>query len=92
MTCKAAVTRPAAEHTLKSLADQLRDGPLQSLAALQAAAVAIAGDIVAGKRDAVAQASDLVLLAQAATAQFQEFTSSLRKLVDELAARARDAH
>lgn len=92
MTPKAAFAPEPAEPTLESLADQLRDGPLQSLAALQAAAVAMARDIVAGKPDAVAHAPDLVLLAQTATEQFQEFTSSLRTLVDELAARARDPH
>jgi hypothetical protein len=74
------------------LADQLRDGPLRSLIALQSAAATMARDAVADEYDDVAGAANLVRLAQTATAQFQELTASLRQLVDELAARARDAH
>jgi hypothetical protein len=92
MIGKRSFTGPSPEQALESLADQLRDGALNTLIALQDAASALARDIVAGERNDVSLAADLVCLAQTATAQLQELTGSLRRLVDDIANRARDAH
>ena len=82
--------------TLESLAEQLRDGPLRCLTALQDHAEALADERPAGDHELLAHLHSLVTLAQCSMTQFHEFTAELRTLVDhvtqESAAGTADRH
>jgi hypothetical protein len=75
--------RPAS-IALESLADQLREGPLRTLLTLQVRAGMLAGDSDDDRR--LEKLIELVELAQEAMGQFQDFTSELKSVVDELTA------
>ena len=87
--------RTTAELQLWStLAERLRDGPLQALVALYFKAMTLAKEIEAQHNgdDPMQQLGDLVRLAEAATARFQEFTTEVQALIDELAAQQGKGH
>jgi hypothetical protein len=75
--------RPAS-IALESLADQLREGPLRTLLTLQVRAGMLAEDTDDDRR--LEKLVELVELAQEAMSQFQDFTSELKSVVDELTA------
>jgi hypothetical protein len=64
------------------LAEHLRDGPLKTIAELQARAAALPHAVGA---DGAAELAELVFLAQTAMAQFRELTRELETLVGALA-------
>lgn len=70
--------------TLESLAEQLRDGPLKCLMALQDHAEALAEQRPAGDGELLAHLQSLVTLAQCSMTRFHEFTTELRTLVDHV--------
>ena len=74
-----------------SVAERLRDGPLQALVALYFKAMTVAKEIETQQTDRMQQLGDLVRLSQAATERFQEFTTEVQGLIDELAAQPRKA-
>jgi hypothetical protein len=74
------------------LAENLRDGPLKTMAELQARAAALAGRIGADDAEAPRELAELVLLARAAMSQFRELTQELKALVDALAEPPADKH
>jgi len=82
--------------TLESLAEQLRDGPLRYLTALQDHAEALADGQPTGEHELLAHLHRLVTLAQCSMTQFHEFTAELRTLVDHVteasAANSTNAH
>ena len=82
--------------TLESLAEQLRDGPLKCLTALQDHAEALAEQQPAGNHELLEHLHGLVSLAQCSMTRFYEFTAELRTLVDhvtrEAAADSADHH
>ena len=71
-----------AAPTLESLAEQLRDGPLKCLTALQDHAEALAEQRPAGNHELLEHLQSLVSLAQCSMLRFHEFTADLRMLVD----------
>ena len=71
--------------TLESLAEQLRDGPLKCLAALQGHAEALADQQPAGAHELLEHLQSLVTLAQCSMTRFYEFTAELKTLVDHVA-------
>ena len=80
----------AAEQQLWSaIAERLRNGPLQGLVALYFKAMTVAKDIETQPTDRLQKLGDLVQLAQAATERFQEFTTEVQAMSDELAAHQR---
>ena len=81
----------AEQQVWSSLAERLRDGPLQALVALYFKAMTVAKEIETQQTDRMQQLGDLVRLSQAATARFQEFTTEVQGLIDELAAQQRRA-
>jgi hypothetical protein len=87
---------PKAAPTLESLAEQLRDGPLKCLTALQDHAEALAEQRPAGNHELLGHLHTLVSLAQCSMTRFYEFTAELRTLVDhvteESAADSADPH
>ena len=74
----------AAPPTLESLAEQLRDGPLKCLTALQDHAEALADHQPVGSRELLEHLQNLVSLAQCSMTRFYEFTAELRTLVDHV--------
>jgi hypothetical protein len=83
MTRDATFTRTLASAACASLAEHLRDG-VKTITELQARAAGLAGRIPADDRDTPTELAELVLLAQAAMAQFRVLTSELKTLVDAL--------
>ncbi len=85
-----------AAPTLESLAEQLRDGPLKCLTALQDHAKALAEQRLTGSHELLEHLQGLVSLAQCSMMRFYEFTAELRTLVDhvteESAAGSADPH
>jgi hypothetical protein len=75
----------AEQQLWSSVAERLRDGPLQALVALYFKAMTVAKEIETQPSDRVQQLGDLVRLAEAATARFQEFTTEVQALINELA-------
>lgn len=73
-----------AAPTLESLAEQLRDGPLKCLTALQDHAEALADQQPTGNRELLEHLQSLVTLAQCSMTRFYEFTAELRTLVDHV--------
>ena len=71
--------------TFESLAEQLRDGPLKCLTALQDHAEALAEEQPAGHHELLAHLQNLVTLAQFSMTRFREFTAELKTLVDHVA-------
>jgi hypothetical protein len=74
--------------TVATLAEQLHDGPLKSLAALQVRArVLAAADEGSGsaRLEHLAHLEEMVRLAQCAMVQFHEFTTELLALVERVA-------
>jgi hypothetical protein len=88
----ATVMRATTSAACASLAEHLRDGPLKTMAELQARAAALAGRIGADDSDAPSELAELVLLAQTAMSQFRELTRELKTLVDALAEPTADKH
>ena len=84
--------RSATSTTIAALAEQLRDGPLQCLTALQAKAATLAASGVANEQERLEEFEDLVRLAQCAMKGFNEFTNDLRTLLEQVAAQAVDSH
>jgi hypothetical protein len=70
--------------TLESLAEQLRDGPLKCLTALQCHAQALAEEQPTGDHDLLLNLQSLVVLAQFSMTKFHEFTAELKMLVDHV--------
>jgi hypothetical protein len=85
-------TRKVVPPTLAHLAEQLRDGPLKCLAALQDHAVALAHREPASDRELLEQLGTLVALAQCSMSRFHEFTADLRTLLDHVAAESAERH
>jgi len=79
----------AERELCSSLAERLRDGPLQALVALYFRAMTLAKEVETEPSDPTQRLGDLVRLAQAATSRFEEFTTEVQTLIDELAARQR---
>lgn len=79
----------AEQQLWSAIAERLRDGPLQGLVALYFKAMTVAKEIETQPTDRLQQLGDLVRLAQAATERFQEFTTEVQALIDELAAHER---
>jgi hypothetical protein len=77
------------EPTLESLAQQLREGPLQGLIALQVRAEVLAEKSPADDQELLDQLESIVGLAQSTMQVFQEFTANLARLADQMAARSR---
>jgi signal transduction histidine kinase len=88
----AMVTRPTTSAACATLAEHLRDGPLKTIAELQARAAALAVRIGKNDGDAPDELAELVLLAQTAMAEFRDLTRDLKALVDALAPSAPDRH
>ena len=84
--------RRATSKTIAALAEQLRDGPLQCLTALQGKTAAFAASGVANEQERLEELEHLVRLAQCAMSRFHEFTDDLRALVEQVAAQAMDSH
>ena len=74
-----------------SVAERLRDGPLQALVALYFKAMTVAKEIETQPSDRSQQLGDLVRLAQAAMERFQEFTTEVQALIDQINAQHRKA-
>ena len=72
-----------------SLAEHLRDGPLETLDALRMRAKQLAIAIESDQREYLPELAELVGLAHTAMAEFHEFTRELTTLVDELASAGR---
>jgi len=75
--------------TLESLAEQLREGPLKYLAALQDHAEALAEQQPAGNHELLEHLQSLVTLAHCSMTRFHEFTAELRTLVDHVTQESR---
>jgi len=75
----------AAPPTLESLAEQLRDGPLKCLTALQDHAETLAEQQPSANHELLLHVQSLVTLAQCSMVRFHEFTAELRKFVDHVA-------
>jgi signal transduction histidine kinase len=73
-----------APPTLKSLAEQLRDGPLKDLTALQDQAEALAEKQPTNDHELLVHLQSLVALATCSMTRFHEFTAELRMLVDDI--------
>jgi hypothetical protein len=74
------------------LAEHLRDGPLKTIAELQARAAALARSAKVDDGEYPLELAELVLLAETAMGQFRELTGELKALVDALAAPRPDQH
>jgi hypothetical protein len=72
-----------AQHPLKSLAEQLRDGPLTSLILLERRAAEVAAQQPSGD-DLIEALGSLVQLTQSGMVQFHECSAELQRLVDRL--------
>jgi hypothetical protein len=76
----------SASSSLSALAEQLRDGPLQRLVALQLQTTAIANDLADGSPARIEDVEQLVRLSVSAMEHFNAFTrelaAALRDLVD----------
>jgi len=92
MNRRATVTRPTTSAACASLAEHLRDGPLKTIAELQARAAVLATRIGTDESEATAELAELVLLAQTAMGEFREITRELKALVDALAPPTPDRH
>ena len=79
----------AEQQLWSAIAERLRAGPLQGLVVVYFKAMTVAKEIETRPTDRLQQLGDLVRLAQAATEQFQEFTTEVQALIDELAAHQR---
>lgn len=91
MTAKLSdVSTSAAQQLSSSLAERLRDGPLQALVALYFKAMALSNEIEADQGDRLRQLADLVHLTDTATARFQELAVDLNTIIDELTAQQRE--
>ena len=84
--------RKAAPSTLAELAEQLRDGPLKCLTALQDHAAALAEQQPASDSELLLHLQSLVTLAQCCMTRFYEFTAELRTLVDHVTAESAERH
>ena len=78
--------------TLESLAEQLRDGPLKCLTALQDHAEALAVQQPTGGPELLEHLQGLVTLAQCCMTRFYDFTAELRTLVDHVTAESAERH
>ena len=78
--------------TIAALAEQLRDGPLKCLAALQVRTTALAASGEASDPERLEHLEEMVQLAQCAMGHFHEFTNELRILVEHVAAKSADSH
>jgi signal transduction histidine kinase len=89
-------TSPAAGRatplTIAALAEQLGDGPLQCLTALQVKTSALAENAAKSEQEYLEELEDLVRLAQCAMSRFHEFTNSLRTVVEQVASQSADSH
>jgi hypothetical protein len=97
MADSAAATRcaafsPVAPVSLASLAEQLRDGPLRILAALQHEATALASRAPGDDHELLEQLQRLVVLSISGMSRFQEFTAGLRQIIDRLATERAERH
>ena len=81
-----------ASTTIAALAEQLRDGPLKCLAALQVRTTALAANDEGSDPGCLEHLEEMVRLAQCAMGHFHEFTNELRALVEHVAARSADPH
>jgi signal transduction histidine kinase len=88
----AAAAGPAPLTTIAALAEQLRDGPLQCLAALQVSTAALAQSSAGSEQQRLEEFEDLVRLAQCAMNRFHQFTNDLRTFVEQVAGQSADAH
>ena len=65
----------AEQQLWSAIAERLRDGPLQALLALHFKAMTVATEIETQPSRPLEKLGELVQLAQAATARFQDFTT-----------------
>lgn len=72
------------ERGLKSLVEQLRDGPLMGLIQLQGRAEAVSTEPLS-REDLVDEVESLVSLTMSVMVRFHEFNADLQRLVDRLA-------
>ncbi len=84
--------RKAAAPTFAELAEQLRDGPLKCLTALQDQATTLADHEPLSDREVFEHLQQLVTLAQSGMLRFHEFTTELRTLIDHLADESGERH
>jgi hypothetical protein len=95
--CRMASQNPAAElpsqtSSLTSLAEQLRDGPLQRLVELQLETTALANRLGAGAPSKVEDVQQLVRLSLSAMEHFNMFTRELAAVLRELTDAERHPH
>lgn len=83
-----ALLNVAAPASLAALAEQLRDGPLQELVALQLKATELADRLADSPADRLEDLEKLVRLSLSAMQQFQAFTREFAAVLRELT----DAH
>jgi hypothetical protein len=88
----ASAARKVALPTLASLAEQLRDGPLKCLTALQDHATTLAELPPTADAELLERLQTLVHLTHCSMARFHEFTVELRALIDHLAVERDERH
>ncbi len=80
-------------HSLATLVQQLRDGPLQELVELHRKTTLLASDTAVDEREQLHRLTELALLSLSAMEQFHAFTRELRTQIGVLAAKPpRDLH
>lgn len=72
------------ERGIKSLVEQLRDGPLMGLIELQGLAESVSGEPLS-KADLIDEVESLVSLTMSVMVRFHEFNTELQQLVNRLA-------
>jgi hypothetical protein len=82
----------SAPSSLTTLAEQLRDGPLQRLVELQIETTAVANRLGDGPRASIADVEKLVRLSVAAMEHFNVFTRELAAVLRELTDAERHPH
>ena len=92
MTCFATAARSTLAVASTSLAEHLRDGPLETLEELRSCAKELATTLEMGQSEYLPELVELVRLAHTAMARFHEFTRELTTLVEELAASGAESH
>ena len=84
--------RVAAQASLAALAEQLRDGPLQELIALQLRATELSNQMGESPAERLRDLEQLVRLSLTAMEQFHSFTREFQAVLRELTHASRDHH
>ena len=84
--------RVAAQASLAALAEQLRDGPLQELIALQLRATELSNQMGESPAERLRDLEQLVRLSLTAMEQFHSFTREFQAVLRKLTHASRDRH